>query len=228
MDIYIREKNGAREIRIPILPERIMFKRGETSFISYDIMNLGKVVVPSGTGPTGLSWESNFPGANSPEVPSVRGYWKAPDAYDTILEDWKAKRTKLNILITGYRSFNQDVYIENYEGELSGAFGDIFYQLEFVEAREIVVKTSKVEPTKTPTETTQRPVTTGRTHKIVEDDTLWSLARKFYLDGNKWTVIYEANKEIIEQTAKKHGHDSSENGYWLFPGIVLEIPELKN
>ena len=223
VDIYIREVSGSREIRIPVLPESVMFKRGETAFISYDIMNLGTVAVPSGTGLASFSWESNFPGESSPEVPMIRGSWKAPDTYDKILEDWKEKRKKLNILVTGYPTINKDVYIETYEGDLSGAFGDITYQLSLIEAREIVVTTSKVNTTKTDSSSTKRPAATSKSYTIKSGDTLWAIARKFYGDGTKWTVIYNANKEIIEQTAKKYGRSSSSNGHWIYPGVTLTI-----
>ena len=32
------------------------------------------------------------------------------------------------------------------------------------------------------------------------------------------SIIYEANKENIEETAKKRGLNTSKSGYWIFPG----------
>ena len=31
-------------------------------------------------------------------------------------------------------------------------------------------------------------------------------------------------KDIIEETAKKRGMKSSDNGHWIFPGVKLSIP----
>ena len=47
VDIYIREKNGDREIRIPILPERFSFPCGDATFITTNIMYPASV--PSAT-----------------------------------------------------------------------------------------------------------------------------------------------------------------------------------
>ena len=40
----------------------------------------------------------------------------------------------------------------------------------------------------------------------------------------KWTAIYDANTEVIEEEAKKHGKTSSDHGHWIWPGEVLTIP----
>lgn len=222
IDIYIREKTGSREIRIPILPGKIVFNSGESSFITYDIMERGEVAVPSGVGLASYSWESNFPGSNSPEAAMVRGSWQSPETYDKILEDWKTKRIKLNLLITG-TPINKDVYLKTYEGEVSGAFGDIVYSLTFIDARDITIKTSKVTSSST-SSTKKRTTAVSSKYTIKTRDTLWSIAYKYYGDGSKWKTIYDANKDIIESTAKKRGYKSSDNGHWIFPGVTITIP----
>lgn len=40
------------------------------------------------------------------------------------------------------------------------------------------------------------PVTGGRTYTIRKNDTLWSLAQRFYGDGQKWVDIVDANPGI--------------------------------
>lgn len=60
---------------------------------------------------------------------------------------------------------------------------------------------------------------------VVSGDTLWGIAKKFYGSGIKHTVIYNANQESIEETAKKHGKRSSDNGHWIWPGQKLVIPK---
>lgn len=218
VDIYIREKNGTREIRVPILPEKIPFPGGDAMFITHEIMNLGEVAIPSGTELAPYSWESVFPGELRKNDPMIRGSWIAPKTYDSILNDWKKKGTKLNLIVLGY-PINADVYIKEYHPTASGPFGDIEYEISFVEARDIVITTSKVEQT-----TTKRPATTSATYIIKKGDTLWGIAKKFYGTGTKWKTIYNANKEIIEKTAKARGFKSSDNGHWIFPGVKLTIP----
>lgn len=60
---------------------------------------------------------------------------------------------------------------------------------------------------------------------VQRGDTLTGISVKFYKTGVYWRKIYEANKEVIESTAKKRGYKSSDNGHWIFPGTVLVIPE---
>lgn len=216
VDIYIREKNGSREIRIPILPERFAFPGGEATFITTEIMGRGEVAVPSGQELATYSWESEFPGALRKNDPMIRGKWQDPKTYRSLLEEWKRKGIELNLLITGY-PINMDVYCKDFQPDGEGAFGDIYYEVEFIEARHITVTTTVLE-------TEKRPAASSNTYTIKSGDTLWGISLKFYGTGTKWKIIYEANKEIIEATAKKHGKSSSDNGHWIYPGVTLTIP----
>lgn len=221
VDIYIREKSGIRQIRIPLLPEEITFKSGDATGITYDIMGLGEVVIPTGTELGSWSWKSEFPGFLREHDPMIRGTWYQPHEYDSILNDWKKNGTELNLLVIGY-PINVDVYLKEYHGTAAGAFGDIYYEISFIEARSIVVTTTKVE--QTIKDDTTRPATTSSTYVIKKGDNLWSIAQKFYGKGTKWSEIYNANKDIIESTAKKYGKKSSDNGHWIYPGVTLTIP----
>lgn len=220
VDIYIREKSGIRQVRIPLLPEEITFKSGDATGVTYDIMGLGEVVIPSGTELGSWSWKSEFPGFLREHDPMIRGTWYQPHEYDSILNDWKKNGTELNLLVIGY-PINVDVYLKEYHGAAVGAFGDIYYEISFIEARSIVVTTTKVEQTAADT---TRPATTSSTYVIKSGDTLWAIATKFYGTGTKWSDIYNANKDIIEATAKKYGRKSSDNGHWIYPGVTLTIP----
>ncbi len=51
-------------------------------------------------------------------------------------------------------------------------------------------------------------------YEIKSGDTLWAVAKNFYGDGNKYTKIVEANKEVIKDADK------------IFPGQKIRIPKL--
>lgn len=226
VDIYIREKSGTREIRVPWLPEKIEYKSGGTVVASYDIMRKGKVSVPTGTGLSSISWSSQFPGKNRTDDAMLRGEWKDPSVYHNIIEDWRAKGTILNLMVLGY-PINKDVILDDYITIASGAFGDIEYEISFTEYREVVITSYVPENADASTSSTEqkRPAPETTAYTIKKGDSLWAISQRFLGSGTKWSTIYEANKDIIESTAKKYGHSSSDNGHWIFPGVTIQIPQ---
>lgn len=224
VDIYIRERNGKREIRIPWLPEEIEFDSGDAITATYDIMNKGEVAVPTGSGLASYSWSSEFPGEFRTDTAMLRGSWKDPKTYHDILESWKANGTPLNLLVTGY-PINKDVILERYNGKATGGFGDIAYEISFLEDRDIVIS-STTEKAAGGKPDPERTAADSITHTIKKGDTLWAIAKKYLGAGSKWNTIYNANKTIIENTAKKYRKGKgSNNGHWIYPGTKLTIPK---
>lgn len=219
VDIYIRERSGNREIRVPWLPESIDFESGGTIFAEYDIMNRGTVAVPTGAELGEWSWESVFPGEYRTDTSMLRGSWNAPSYYHNILEDWRKNRTPLHLLVVGY-PINADVYLSDYTAKATGGFGDMEYSVKFLEERQILVTSTNVEET---TKSTSRVTPETTSYTVKKGDTLWDIARKYMGSGTKWESIYNANKGIIESTAKKYGKSSSNKGWWIYPGTVLHI-----
>lgn len=225
VDIYIKERSGDREIRIPWLPEEISYSSGDAAKVSYDIMNRGEVAVPTGSGLATVSWESEFPGEYRTDDSMLRGSWKDPKTYHNTMQDWLEKGTPLTILVTGY-PINLDVILDQYSAKAAGGFGDMSYEVSFLEDRDLTITTSKV----TKSSTTKRTAKETTTYTVKKGDTLWSIAKRFLGDGSKWGTIYSSNKEIIESTAKKQWkaagiNRDSQNGHWIFPGTKLKIPK---
>lgn len=221
VDIYLKAKNYNREIRIPLLPEEIVVKSGDGLFVTYDIMGKGEVVIPTGVGLAAISWESEFPGVNWPDSSMLRDKARA-QYYHNQIEQWKELKTPLNIIVTGY-PINKDVYISKYTGKASGPFGSIVYEIELTECKDIVVTTTTIAKKKT-NSSTKRTAKKFTGHLVVSGDTLWGISKKYFGTYAKWSMIYEYNKEIIEQTAKKYGRKDSDNGHWIYPGIRLKFP----
>jgi len=52
------------------------------------------------------------------------------------------------------------------------------------------------------------------THEVVKEDTLWDLAQRYYSNPFEWRVIWEANRDVVEDPN------------WIYPAEVLVIPGL--
>lgn len=224
VDIYVRERKGGRGIRVPWLPEEIEYKSGGVTFASYDIMNKGEVNVATGSGLRSYYWKSLFPGKNRTDDSMQRGKWQAPKAYHDLLESWKKNGTPLTILVTGY-PINDDVVLSEYKGAATGGFGDWEYEVTFQEDRKIVVSSKKLVQSAAQSTKRTDDKSSSTTYTIKSGDTLWGIAERFLGSGLKWETIYNANTEIIESTAKKYGKQSSNRGWWIYPGTTITIPQ---
>lgn len=223
VDIYVREKSGSREIRFPWLPDKIDIDSGGTVMASYDILDKGPVQTPTGSGLISYSWEGVFPGQSRGTTAMQRGTWKAPKQYHTILEDWRTKGTILCITVTGY-PINKDVLLEEYTASATGGFGDMEYSLKFTEYRSMTISSTQDTSSSDSSKRTETQSSTT-SYTIKTGDTLWGISQKFLNAGKDWQKIYDANKEIIESTAKKYGKSSSNNGWWIYPGVTIKIPQ---
>ena len=60
------------------------------------------------------------------------------------------------------------------------------------------------------------PPSISRTYSVVAGDSLSKIAKREYGDGNKWPMIFEANRDKVK------------NPDLIHPGQVLNIPPLAN
>ena len=225
VDIYIKEAEGSREIRIPWLPDKVYFDSNGSRMSSYEIMDVGEVNVPSGSNLSGFNWSSYFPGQGHKNIPFLRGTWQDPKKIHTILEEWREKGTPLRIIMT-CTPINHDVYINDYSAVFESGYGDYNYDLSFKKRRKIKISSQRVAAMNSGLlqSNTGGSGSGGRTYTVKSGDTLWAIAQKYYGSGAKYGTIYNANKAAIEETAKKRGMSSSSGGHWIFPGQTLVIP----
>ncbi len=64
-------------------------------------------------------------------------------------------------------------------------------------------------------------------YTVVRGDTLWKIAEKMLDAPTRYAEIYDLNKEVIESVAGERGKKNSSNGHWIFPGTVLQLPNLE-
>lgn len=120
-------------------------------------------------------------------------------------------------------STNMKVSLEDYKITEQATDGfDLTVKVKLKQYREygtktVSIKLSSSNATATATqprasETSPAP-TSAQTYTVVPNDCLWNIAKRFYGNGAKYTVIYDANRDVI-----------GGNPNLIYPGQVLTIP----
>lgn len=229
-------KKGTQDntkLYFPVNPTQINY-RSSSYYQEYSIINKGPAKIPVGDDIATIGWECFFPGEGLQDLPFVRSNTikkgnsnakaASPDTLHKKLEKWRESGAKLKLNITG-TPFSFWVYIDTYEATKQDAHGSIYYNIEF--SKVVNVNVEKVAKKKKKGKTTGKKRVSsskGKKYTVKKGDCLWNISKKFYKDPTKWKKIYNANKAVIEKTAKKHGFKSSRQGWWIFPGEILKLP----
>ena len=176
-EIWFKTKDKA--IRLPVIPsefERVI----DASYDTNAIIGLGDVAVLTSNGLAQLSLSSFFPNNEY----SFNEYSNIPKPYDMVryFKEWKNKGTVVRVIFTG-TDINQEMYITNFAyGEKDGT-GDVYYTMDLLEYRPIIVPTI-TENNSNNTQNTNRPTdnnnnsnknntnNTQKTHKVKKGDCL--------------------------------------------------------
>ena len=205
-EIWFKTKDKA--IRLPVIPsefERVI----DAGYDTNAIIGLGDVAVLTSNGLAQLSLSSFFPNNEY----SFNEYSNVPKPYDLVkyFKEWKNKGTVVRVILTG-TDINQEMYITNFSyGERDGT-GDVYYNMDLLEYRPIIVPTI-TENNSNNTQNTNRPTDTNnknnasnqqKAHKVIKGDCLWDIAQKYYGKGSLYTKIKEANKSKYPSLAKNN------------------------
>ena len=205
-EIWFKTKDKA--VRLPVIPsefERVI----DAGYDTNAIIGLGDVAVLTSNGLAQLSLSSFFPNNEY----SFNEYSNVPKPYDMVryFKEWKNKGTVVRVILTG-TDINQEMYITNFAyGERDGT-GDVYYTMDLLEYRPIIVPTI-TENNSNNTQNTNRPTDTNnknnasnkqKTHKVAKGDCLYDIAKKYYGNGNSYPKIKEANKSKYPSLAKSN------------------------
>jgi hypothetical protein len=222
MDIYLTDLDTGNRLRFPILPERISAQKGGI-FQNYTIMALGEIELPRGEELVGFSWRGMLPGFNRRNDPYIKE-WRNPLSITALWDNFIKKEKMLRLLITS-TNVNHNVFLERYNGDFSGGYGDYTYNIIFKLARDLKINAGTVATVQTaaPTATTQPPRPSpppARTHTVVAGDNLWAIAQRHMGNGNRYPQLYEANRSVIDPRNQQFNMPR----YTIYPGQVLTIP----
>ena len=153
-------------------------------------------------------------------------------------EELKEKKKSFRFIVArnspkGSKTWDTNLLVALEELELNESADegdDVLVSFTLKQFKEYGVKVlpkSYLKPTTSTSKTTrstENKASKSSSYTVKSGDCLWNIAKKFYGNGAQWKKIYEANKSVIENTAKKYGKKSSSNGHWIYPGTKLTIP----
>ena len=228
-------KDGSDVLTFPITPSELSIKVGSNNKV-VTLINEGDINILKSPSLIEVEFEARFPMRKYPYSREVSSFQQYFDKFKELKENKKSFRFIVaRTTPNGSRTWDTNLLmaLEDLELKESADEGDdVLISFKLKQYKEYGVKTIKlvtVTPTTTSTSETPRSddnkTNSPKTHTVKSGDNLWSLAKKYYGSGTKQTVIYEANKSVIEAEAKKRGKKSSSNGHWIYPGTKLTIPK---
>lgn len=213
---------------LPIAPPKLSAKINNANE-TVTLINEGEINILKQAGLTDIEFECRIPQEKYPFAVYKSGF-KSADYFLNYFEELKTSRKPFQFIVcrkrpTGKGLFdtNMKVSMEDYKITEDAKNGfDLLVKIELKQWRDYGTKTVNIsfdmEKPKASVEP-QREATTSpapaaaQTYTVVKGDCLWNIAKKFYGNGSKYSIIYNANKSVI-----------GGNPNLIYPGQVFTIP----
>lgn len=205
--------------RLPTNPEELDITSVQ-AIEKYEVLKLGQIAIPTHMELKEYSFECEFPHERLHYV-ETSGRFRDADYYIRQFEKWRDNLTPVRFIASNGigDDINTLVLIEELTiTEKAGEEGDKYISFNLVEYKEFGKKAVVVQVTENVATAVKEvsvpevsPKSSG-SHTVVSGDTLYGIAKKYYSDGNQYTKIANANKNIIK------------NPNLIYPGQKLVIP----
>lgn len=227
-------KDGEDVLTFPITPSKLSVKIGSNNKV-VTLIGEGEINILKSPSLIEVEFEARFPMRQYPyarEYVSFETYYhrfaglkeeKRPFRFIVARTKPNGDRTWDTNLLMALEDFN--LTEDSNEGD------DVLISFKLKQFKEYGVKRFYNDLDSTSTSTVARPSESSPSskdtvHVIASGESLWSISKLYYGTTLNWKKIYEANKNAIEEDAKKHGKASSSNGQWLWSGLEILIPAL--
>ncbi len=216
-------------VLLPVPPEKVELKVKNKNK-TYDLINFAEINVLKNAGLTEIEFEVLLPNTKYPFAMYQNGFQNAK-YYLGILENLKINRSAFQFIVARRFPNNKTIYdtnikvaLEEYTISDNAKDGfDTKVKIKLKQYKEYSTKTVQVTikqykpPVVTRTVTTNNtakstPKPSGQNYTVKSGDCLWNIAKRFYGNGSKYTVIYNANRDKIK------------NPNLIYPGQVFWIP----
>ena len=213
---------------LPVAPPKLSVKINNANE-TVTLINEGEINILKKAELTDIEFECRIPQEKYPFAVYKSGF-KGADYFLDYFESLKTSKKPFQFIVcrkrpTGKRLFDTNIKVsmEDYKITEDAKNGfDVLVRIKLKQWRDYGTKTvnisfnmekpkASVEPQR---EATTSPAPeTAQTYTVVKGDCLWNIAKKFYGNGSKYSIIYNANKSVI-----------GGNPNLIYPGQVLTIP----
>lgn len=214
--IEITFNNRKEGFVFPINPKTIELSEGNQNE-KINLLELGEINLIGKRNLVTFTLSSFFPNENSPH------YNKAtmpPSEYINLLKKWKNSGKPVRVIISN-PEVNLAMAIERITEVVNEGDGDIYFTLELAEYRFLNVTPIATDDKKVENNGLKdRPNTKGKptTYTVKKGDSLWTISKRVYGDGAKYTDIYKKNKTKIDSKNK-----GKKDKYAVYVGQVLSL-----
>jgi len=218
------------KVLLPVPPSKLQTKYGNGNK-TYTLINEGEINVLKSPKLTEISFDALLPMTEYGFAQYKDGF-QYGSTYLEKLEKLKTSREPFQFIVNrmlpnGTLTFetNMSVSLEEYTIKEDVKEGtDVVVSIKL--KRYVPYKTKKVKKKKSRavniligvdgkarSNSKNKPNAKNKKYTVKKGDCLWKIAKKFYNDGSKYTIIYKANKKKIK------------NPNLIYPGQVLKIPD---
>ena len=213
---------------LPIAPPKLTVKINNANE-TVTLINEGEINILKKAELTDIEFECRIPQEKYPFAVYKSGF-KGADHFLDYFESLKTGRKPFQIIVcrkrpAGKKLFDTNIKVsmEDYKITEDAKNGfDILVEVKLKQWRDYGTKTVNItfnmEKPKASVEPQREAVSSPapaatQTYTVVKGDCLWNIAKRFYGNGSKYSVIYNANRSVI-----------GGNPNLIYPGQVLTIP----
>lgn len=213
---------------LPVAPSKLSIKINNANE-TVTMMNDGEINILKKAGLTDIEFECSIPQVQYPYAVYKSGFQGA-EYFLGYFESLKTGNRPFQFIVcrrkpAGSRLFDTNIKVsmEDYKITEDAKNGfDLTVKINLKQWKDYGTKTvsissgegklqASVEPQR---ETSASPApVAAQNYTVAKGDCLWNIAKKFYGNGSKYTVIYDANQSVIGGNPNR-----------IYPGQVLTIP----
>ena len=213
---------------LPVAPSKLEIKINNANK-TLALINEGEINILKKPGLTDIEFTCGIPQVRYPYAVYKEGF-RGADYFLDYFESLKNSRKPFQFIVcrvlpSDRKLFNTNIKVtlEDYKlTEDAGDGFDVTVKVKLKQWRDYGTKTVNITMAASKPRTAAEPQRESTTspapaqaasYTVVKGDCLWNIAKKFYGNGSKYTVIYNANKGVI-----------GGNPNLIYPEQVLTIP----